>query len=132
MNVCVCVCWMNVCVLNEMCDMSSRSVVWQGDLVQGFNDSTFLPWVEMMSDYVSSQDPYHHPISTSFSFSPGYPVVDGSPALDFTMTHSYGATNMVNNTVLCVTAPQPCPPVRRVATPTARHDGVVVAAGLTT
>lgn len=56
--------------------------------MQSFDASIFAKWVSVMSLYLRSIDPYHHPISTSFSFPLGHPLVDGSSALDFSMTHT--------------------------------------------
>lgn len=51
-----------------------------------------------MATYLRSIDRYEHPISTSFSHSDGDPTILASSALDFTMTHSYGASDIAADT----------------------------------
>ena len=47
-----------------------------------------------MSSYLRSLDVYNHPISTSFSDSNGDQAVQASTALNFTMTHNYGSSDI--------------------------------------
>ena len=47
-----------------------------------------------MSFYLRSIDVYDHPISTSFSNSDGDQAIQASTALDFTMTHNYGSSDI--------------------------------------
>ena len=51
-----------------------------------------------MSSYLRSIDVYDHPISTSFSNSDGDQAVQASSALDFTMTHNYGSSDIAGIT----------------------------------
>jgi hypothetical protein len=68
------------------------------DICDGYNSSIQLQWNEEMSSFLRSLDVYDHPISTSFSNSDGDETVQASTALDFTMTHNYGATDIAGTT----------------------------------
>ena len=47
-----------------------------------------------MSSYLRSLDVYDHPISTSFSHPDGDQTVQALMALNFTMTHNYGSSDI--------------------------------------
>lgn len=47
-----------------------------------------------MSSYLRSVDVYNHPVSTSFSSSDGDQAVQALSALNFTMTHNYGSSDI--------------------------------------
>ena len=55
---------------------------------------TILVLFTEMSSYLRSLDVYNHPISTSYSSSDGDPTVQALPALNFTMTHNYGSSDI--------------------------------------
>jgi hypothetical protein len=64
------------------------------DICDGYNTTVQLQWIEEMSSYLRSLDVYNHPISTSFSDSNGDQAVQASTALNFTMTHNYGSSDI--------------------------------------
>ena len=47
-----------------------------------------------MSSYLRSVDVYNHPISTSYSSSDGDQAMQALSALNFTMTHNYGSSDI--------------------------------------
>lgn len=51
-----------------------------------------------MSSYLHSVDVYGHLISTSYANSDGDKAVQASSALDFTMTHNYGSSDIAGTT----------------------------------
>ena len=51
-----------------------------------------------MSSYLKGIDVNNHLVSTSFSHSDGDPNVQKLAEIDFTMTHNYGATDIVAQT----------------------------------
>ena len=51
-----------------------------------------------MASYVHSVDVYNHLISTSYANSDGDVNVQGSSALNFTMTHNYGSSDIAGFT----------------------------------
>jgi hypothetical protein len=64
------------------------------DICDGYNTTVQLQWIEEMSSYLRSLDVYNHPISTSYSNSDGDQAVQASTALNFTMTHNYGSSDI--------------------------------------
>ena len=82
----------------------------QVDICDGYNTTVQLQWIEgffefhhviiiiifttEMSSYLRSLDVYNHPISTSYSNSDGDQAVQASTALNFTMTHNYGSSDI--------------------------------------
>ena len=51
-----------------------------------------------MSSYLRSVDVYGHLISNSYANSDGDQTVQALPALDFTMTHNYGSSDIAGDT----------------------------------
>eukprot|EP01006_Ploeotia_vitrea_P020401 TRINITY_DN52675_c0_g1_i1.p1 TRINITY_DN52675_c0_g1~~TRINITY_DN52675_c0_g1_i1.p1 ORF type:complete len:756 (+),score=307.56 TRINITY_DN52675_c0_g1_i1:51-2270(+) len=69
------------------------------DLVDHFlNDtSTVAQWHADQAQWIHGVDPYQHLITTSFSHSQGYAVIDQLPEMDYVQTHTYGAIDMGAN-----------------------------------
>jgi hypothetical protein len=61
----------------------------------GFSPDEQKTWVLEMAPFVSSIDPYGHPISTSFCCH-NVPEVFDLPSVGFTMTHTYGTHNRLD------------------------------------
>ncbi|CAI7995235.1 Mannan endo-1,4-beta-mannosidase A, partial [Geodia barretti] len=64
------------------------------DICDDYNTAVQVEWNEEMSSYLRSLDVCNHLISTSFSNSNGDQTVQGLAALNFTMTHNYGSSDI--------------------------------------
>jgi len=59
------------------------------DLVSGARESHWLPWHEEIAEYIRQQDPYGHPITTSFSGDKIFSNTFRSNATDIVQLHTY-------------------------------------------
>ncbi len=78
-------------------------------------------WHKRMAQWLRTNDPYHHLITTSFGNSDGTPTIDTLPELDYVQTHYYG-----NNLDVALAAQQ----VQKAAYKKPHYVGEVGAAGL--
>jgi polygalacturonase len=63
------------------------------DITDDFSAETQAAWFSRMAGYVRSIDGFNHPISTSFGSGRVYPEVWQLQSADFSMMHSYGASD---------------------------------------
>ena len=63
------------------------------DVTDNFSADTQAAWFSRMASYVRSIDGFNHPISTSFGSGRVYPEVWQLQSADFSMVHSYGASD---------------------------------------
>jgi hypothetical protein len=66
------------------------------DGAENYSEPIVASWHTWASARLKALDTYAmHPVTTSFAQPPGSPLMDGSPALDYTQTHVYGASDFV-------------------------------------
>jgi hypothetical protein len=64
------------------------------DLVTGYDSGAVAGWHREMADYLHSIDPWHHPITTSYSRTDGDPAVDKLSQMNFLQSHNYGSRDV--------------------------------------
>ncbi len=57
-----------------------------------FVDHTVADWHQEMGTYIRQNDPYHHPISTSFAHENNQPLIWDLPEMDVVQGHNYGGS----------------------------------------
>ncbi|CAN5497716.1 hypothetical protein BH11ARM2_BH11ARM2_30800 [soil metagenome] len=67
----------------------------EADLVSDFDPTRLESWLRKMGDWMRANDPYAHPITSSFGKTAGYREIDTIPQLDFVQTHCYNAPDLV-------------------------------------
>ncbi|RYG39078.1 DUF5060 domain-containing protein, partial [bacterium] len=69
----------------------------EADLVTDFDPIRVQAWHQKMGGYLLKNDPYAHPITTSFANTAGVRAVDTISELDFIQTHHYGSGDIVRS-----------------------------------